>query len=153
MFHVVSVFPPNTHGARLDSGKKNFSSCSLPEILSFFLQDSLYFRKQMHIFEARFCIQVCCTKLTAFTWPFSVPAPQALCMHPLAGLQHPQLCSNQQGFIMTANFSDLLDNETNQNTAQKSLFPFPVNLFPYSATPVLLDWLDTKLVSPLRHIQ
>lgn len=94
----------------------------------------------MHIFRARFCIQLCCTKFTAFTHPLSVPAPWALCMHPLAALLHPQLCSNQQGFIMTANFSDLVDNETNQSTAQKSLLPFPVKLFPHSYHPCLA-WL------------
>ena len=39
-------------------------------------------------------------------------------------------CSSQQGFITTENFGDLLDNETYENTAQKSLPSFFVKLFP-----------------------
>lgn len=58
--------------------------------------------------------------------------------------------------LLWHNFWDLLDNETNQNTAQKSLLSFSVRLFFHyfliPATPVSLDQLDTKLASPLGHV-
>lgn len=160
-----------------DSGKKNVSSCRLPKMLNFSLQNSLFFpdQKKNLNFHSKILHSGLHAQVSAplqdsgriahtyedhcvYTQTYGVLLPRALCMHPLANcLITASTALLQPAGIYYGIISGIFQTMRQTKTQPKKSLPsFSVRLFFHyfliPATPVSLDQLDTKLASPLGHV-